>query len=114
MNIIGSNTPKLIELFDETNQKIFIEKISCGRYYSLLLSREGDIYGFGNNDFGQLGNNNMEIHLRPTKIFFKKDLLKLHRIKVVVYRSHFLLMECFLYLGPLFERTRNYSKVNRI
>jgi alpha-tubulin suppressor-like RCC1 family protein len=71
-NIIGSNTPKLIELFDETNQKIFIEKISCGPFNSLLLSRERNIYGFGSNNFGQLGNNNMENHFRPTKIFVQK------------------------------------------
>jgi alpha-tubulin suppressor-like RCC1 family protein len=72
MNIIASNTPKLIELFDETNEKYFIEKISCGSYYSLLLSREGDIFGFGSNDCGQLGNNNMENHFSPTKILIQK------------------------------------------
>ncbi len=71
-NIVVSNTPKLIELFDETNGKHFFEEISCGQNYSLLLSREGDIYGFGSNNFGQLGNNNMENHFTPTKIMIQK------------------------------------------
>jgi alpha-tubulin suppressor-like RCC1 family protein len=31
-------------------------KINCGRNHSLLLSRNGDIYAFGKNSFGQLGN----------------------------------------------------------
>jgi alpha-tubulin suppressor-like RCC1 family protein len=76
-NIIGSNTPKLLELFDETNEKYFIEKISCGRYYSLLLSREGDIYGFGSNSLGQLGNNYMENHFSPTKIMIQKKFTEI-------------------------------------
>jgi alpha-tubulin suppressor-like RCC1 family protein len=35
-NINASNTPKLIELFDGTNEKPFIEKISCGQYHCLF------------------------------------------------------------------------------
>jgi len=37
------NIPTAIEL----NEEIFIEKICCGDYHSLLLSREGDLYWFG-------------------------------------------------------------------
>jgi hypothetical protein len=76
-NIIGSNTPKLIDLLDETNQKVFIEKISYGPNNGLLLSREGDIYGFGSNNFGQLGNNNMKNHFTPTKIMIKKKFTEI-------------------------------------
>jgi alpha-tubulin suppressor-like RCC1 family protein len=32
-----------------------IKKISCGELYSLLLTRDGDIYAFGDNRNGQLG-----------------------------------------------------------
>jgi alpha-tubulin suppressor-like RCC1 family protein len=35
---------------------VFIQKVSCGSGHSLLLSTEGDIYVFGNNDKVQLGN----------------------------------------------------------
>ena len=34
---------------------IVIKKICCGRYHSLLLTSEGDVYSFGDNDCGQLG-----------------------------------------------------------
>ena len=40
-----SNKPILIEM-----NEIIIEKISCGPNHNLLLSREGDIYVFGDNN----------------------------------------------------------------
>ncbi|KAF2075625.1 hypothetical protein CYY_003048 [Polysphondylium violaceum] len=35
---------------------LFITKIACGAYHSLVLSDNGDVYAFGLNDYGQLGN----------------------------------------------------------
>jgi alpha-tubulin suppressor-like RCC1 family protein len=46
----NSNKPKLIEM-----KNVLIKKISCGPYHSLLLSNDGIIYGFGNNERGQIG-----------------------------------------------------------
>jgi len=45
----SSNIPKLIKI------NVIFKKISCGDAHSLLLSRDGDIYAFGSNQFGQLG-----------------------------------------------------------
>jgi alpha-tubulin suppressor-like RCC1 family protein len=45
-----------------------IKKISCGRDHYLLLTTDGDIYAFGCNEFGQIGNGNKTNQLSPTKI----------------------------------------------
>ena len=34
---------------------VSVKQISCGSYHSLLLTTDGDIYSFGNNNCGQLG-----------------------------------------------------------
>ncbi len=52
----------------ENNVSVFITKISCGSSYSLLLSKNGNIYSFGYNKFGQIGNNNLRNQLIPQKI----------------------------------------------
>jgi alpha-tubulin suppressor-like RCC1 family protein len=44
-NTNKANKPSIVSL----SIKIPIKKISCGREHSLLLSRDGDIYWFGNN-----------------------------------------------------------------
>eukprot|EP01084_Bolivina_argentea_P085448 154429_1 len=42
---------------DNNNMKtnVFISDIACGSWHTLLLSNNGNIYGFGKNMFGQLG-----------------------------------------------------------
>jgi hypothetical protein len=55
--------PTLIKL-----PKVSIRKISCGSYHSLLLSSDGDIYAFGKNDCGQIGNGCFEKQIVPAKI----------------------------------------------
>jgi alpha-tubulin suppressor-like RCC1 family protein len=51
-----SNEPKFVAVIDENKCNVFIKKISCGLEHSLLLSTDGNIYAFGCNNFGQLGN----------------------------------------------------------
>ncbi len=50
-NTAHSNEP----IFVENKCNVFIEKISCGKYHSLLLSSDGYIYTFGRNKHGELG-----------------------------------------------------------
>lgn len=47
---------------------ISISKIVCGRYHSLFLSCEGDIYGCGKNSCGQIGSNKLPNLIYPTKM----------------------------------------------
>ena len=32
-----------------------LQAVSCGKSHTLVLTRLGDVYAWGNNDFGQLG-----------------------------------------------------------
>jgi alpha-tubulin suppressor-like RCC1 family protein len=55
-NTVDSNEPKFFAVIDENKCNVFIEKISCGEFHSLLLSSDGFIYAFGHNSDGKLGN----------------------------------------------------------
>jgi hypothetical protein len=65
---VDSNEPKFVAVIDENKCNVFIEKISCGLSHSLLLSRDGFIYAFGHNEYGELGNQKEENELSPHKI----------------------------------------------
>jgi hypothetical protein len=65
-----SKTPKPIEL-----ENILITKISCRKFHSLLLSNEGEIYGFGFNFYGRIGNGIKEIMTKPTKLNNEKKFI---------------------------------------
>jgi alpha-tubulin suppressor-like RCC1 family protein len=67
-NTVNSNEPKFVAVIDENKCNVFIEKISCGSFHSLLLSRDGYIYVFGDNYFGELGNQKEENELTPHRI----------------------------------------------
>jgi hypothetical protein len=58
-----SSEPIIIELNDSK-----IQKISCGAEHSLLLSCDGDIYAFGWNNCGQVGNGTQEKQRFPIKL----------------------------------------------
>jgi alpha-tubulin suppressor-like RCC1 family protein len=32
-----------------------VQQVSCGVFFTLLLTRDGRVYGMGNNKYGQLG-----------------------------------------------------------
>jgi alpha-tubulin suppressor-like RCC1 family protein len=67
INVEHSSEPIIIELND-----LKIKKISCGAYYSLLLSCDGDIYAFGSNRGGEIGNGTQEEQRLPN---FSKSVL---------------------------------------
>jgi RCC1 and BTB domain-containing protein len=67
-NTVHSNEPKFVAVIDENKCNVFIEKISCGYAHSLLLSSDGNIYAFGRNEFGELGNQKEENELSPQRI----------------------------------------------
>jgi alpha-tubulin suppressor-like RCC1 family protein len=67
-NSVHSNEPKFVAVIDENKCNVFIEKISCGKFHSLLLSRDGFIYAFGRNKDGELGNPNVVNKSSPHRI----------------------------------------------
>jgi len=74
----GSNTnqniPKLISSLENKS----IIKLITGGHHTFALSKNGDIYGFGRNEYGQLGNKSFENISIPQKINFN---LNIKRIK---------------------------------
>ena len=57
-----------------------IMSVKCGSYHSLILTSEGDIYSFGNNEYNQLGLNNEKLKMmnKPTLI---SGIPKMQRIE---------------------------------
>jgi alpha-tubulin suppressor-like RCC1 family protein len=59
---------KQIEYF----KNIFIVDIACGGYHCLSISNKSEIYSWGSNEYGQIGNGKYgkdKIQLTPIKIF---------------------------------------------
>jgi alpha-tubulin suppressor-like RCC1 family protein len=67
-NNVSLNEPKFVAVIDQNKYNVFIEKISCGSFHSLLLSSDGYIYAFGRNKSGELGNQKAENELSPHRI----------------------------------------------
>jgi alpha-tubulin suppressor-like RCC1 family protein len=65
---VKSNEPKFVAVISKNKCNVFIEKISCGSYHSLLLSSDGYIYAFGSNLNGELGNQKEENESSPQRI----------------------------------------------
>jgi tRNA A-37 threonylcarbamoyl transferase component Bud32 len=65
---VDSDEPKFVAVIDENKCNVFIEKISCGSFHSLLLSSDGYIYAFGRNSDGELGNQKKKNESSPHRI----------------------------------------------
>ncbi len=70
-----SNEPEVVEVIDESKRNVFIKKISCGITHSLLLSSDGNIYAFGSNKFGEMGNQSERNELTPQKIKMETKII---------------------------------------
>ena len=51
-----------------------ITQISCGNYFVICLSKDGDLYSFGSNDSGELGLGDNEEYTSPQLISSLKDI----------------------------------------
>lgn len=49
------NTPKSLS-FD-----ILIKQVSCGGSHTLILSKQGELFSIGSNEYGQLGLNDRQL-----------------------------------------------------
>jgi len=56
--------PKQLEFFSGKE----IAKVGAGYNYSLVLTKDGELYTWGNNDFGQLGNPSKRAFDQPAKV----------------------------------------------
>lgn len=75
-NVYGQlNNPKQIDFFNDKN----IVQISAGDIYSLALTRDGNVYAWGNNYDGQLGlgHNTKEKAIKIIDFFVDKNVAKI-------------------------------------
>jgi len=57
-----------------------VEHVSCSIFHTLVLTKSGDVYAMGGNNFGQLGTGNKRSAVFPTRI---RDLDSFNIVKVV-------------------------------
>jgi hypothetical protein len=74
-NTVSSNEPQFVAVSDENKCNVFIEKISCGYAHNLLLSSDGNIYVFGRNESGELGNQKEKNESSPLRIKIKTKFI---------------------------------------
>lgn len=56
--------PHLIQFFKDKRAI----KIACGDYHSMVLTRDEELYSFGEGTYGQLGTGGKEDHATPRKV----------------------------------------------
>jgi alpha-tubulin suppressor-like RCC1 family protein len=68
---IGDDTTKNCSIIKQIDflKNIFIVDVVCGEYHCLCISNKGEIFAWGNNRFGQIGNGKYEKELTPIRIF---------------------------------------------
>ena len=66
----ASNTPVLVEsLTDKT-----ILQVCCGASHSLALTSTGEVYAWGSDTFGQLGDRHYMSSYEPVKVYIQEDV----------------------------------------
>lgn len=60
------------------NIHLKIKDISCGDYHTLLLTDNGDVYGFGSNKYGQLGLDNYDEDIIYPTILNLQNVLSIY------------------------------------
>jgi alpha-tubulin suppressor-like RCC1 family protein len=63
------NKPEMNKLLSSLK----ISEIKCGYHHSLALTQYGEVYAWGGNYYGQIGNTNFDDQLTPKKILFPDE-----------------------------------------
>ena len=66
----GNKTHQSVPRLIESLRAYRVKHVSCSYYHSIVACEDGKIFGFGRNDYGQLGLGHNEDKLRPTPITF--------------------------------------------
>ena len=81
------STPKKINVDGK-----HIVKVSCGKTFTIVTTRQKEIYGWGDNTIFQLGTSNKQIiHIKPVKIIFEsKTNTKIYPLAANAHHNHIL------------------------
>ena len=68
--------PQLIEFFNDKN----IVQVCCGTFYTLVLTEEGVVYGWGDNTYGQTGSGQRsdKFIASPKQWIIDRKIIKVH------------------------------------
>ena len=72
-----------------------IRAIACGAFHNMALSRSGEVFTWGTNDYGQLGNGSTSYSIAPCKVGGCMGLVTWHHATCTF--THM----CVLPLGPV-------------
>ncbi|DBA04539.1 TPA: hypothetical protein N0F65_011087 [Lagenidium giganteum] len=61
---IDRKVPQLVEAMNDHQ----IASVACGQYHTMLVTSSGKVFGFGKNDYGQLGVESVENQLLPVQV----------------------------------------------
>jgi alpha-tubulin suppressor-like RCC1 family protein len=61
------------EVVDEPGNRLTVVFYAVGYMHTTCLTKNGDVYAWGNNGFGELGVGDNEHKSRPTKVNFPRD-----------------------------------------
>eukprot|EP01084_Bolivina_argentea_P122793 217599_1 len=82
--------PCLIKYF--VDNKIKIKDVKCGVYHNLSMDENGNIYTFGDNDYGQCGDGTLDQVDEPKRILeIDKKYKETKKIKCGAYHSYMLI-----------------------
>ena len=81
------NTPKSLS-FD-----ILIREVSCGGAHTLILSKQGELFSIGSNEYGQLGLNDRQLTFTTAPLLIQEIQSKSLRVKQLASgQSHSLVL----------------------
>ncbi len=114
--------PQCIEILRDDVQ---ILSASCGASHSLLLSKDGDVYGMGSNKQGELGLDFVSTQLQPTLIEEFKGEEQVESVEQIACGSHYSILlsqgrifatgnNSYGQLGLDAESTREFTQVRYI
>jgi RCC1 and BTB domain-containing protein len=77
-------------------ERKIVLQVACSYYHTLVATREQEVYGFGRNDFGQIGSDDLADKLAPFRIKYF-DGLSVYFIACGQYHSVVSLGICMIY-----------------
>lgn len=90
--------PKLVETLDGK----FVVDVKCGHNFTMVMTSKSEVYAWGNNTYGQLGNNGNGKSNTPVKVVIGSDK-KVAKVSC----AHF---HCIMWMQP--ETTQDQGKSN--
>ena len=91
---IGNNITERKFVKIEQLKGLKIKKIQGGNFFSMVLTEDSEVYGFGQNHWNQLGKPNDVSYLTPTKLeMFGKDKIELETIYCGEHNTFFVTKE---------------------